>query len=584
MQDRWPTNTQSLAGSLRRALRMLKPAACACGLLLATACSHAPTQKEPAPATEAPQELTASAPEPTPLSAELDDAAFLAEPVEPQSAEEAVALAKAEQNLLNRIRTGFAMQDADHVRVDREIAWFIRHPDYLDRTFRRAERYLYYIVQELEARKMPMELALLPLVESAFNPVAKSRARAVGLWQFIPSTGRRYGLEQNHSYDGRRDIVESTRAALDYLQFLANEFDGDWQQAVAAYNCGEMNVARAVTRNRAKDRPTDFFSLDLPRETRSYVPKLLAIRRIVAEPAKYGLEFGHMANEPYFATVEIDAPVDLGVAAALAGLPKEDLIALNPAYPRAVATQSGPGHILVPSDRAEQLRDGLAKLSPAQRAPKIYYTVRRNDTLSTVAKKLGVSVDELKAANRLKSNVLRVGQELVIERGAAPSFLRAIDSADAELPRMVKQDPSYVPPPIPPLARHTQANVEWHRVRSGETLWAIAKKYGVNIEKLADYNDLGTRTRLRKGQRIAIPPRNSENDAQAATLAANDARGDVERITYVVSAGDTLGNIAAKFRVEVNQLLKWNRLKSANLIKVGQKLVMYVADNRRAGG
>ena len=543
------------------------------------ACSHTPTQT-----------TATSIAAPTSFVIARDDEAInevLRESLEneisePKNAEEAVAAAVSEQNLLNRIRAGFALQDADHVNVDREVAWFVRHPDYLDRTFRRAERYLYFIVEELESRKMPLELALLPLVESAFNPVALSRARAAGLWQFIPSTGRRYGLEQSHSYDGRRDIVESTRAALDYLQFLANEFDGDWYQAIAAYNAGEMNVSRAISRNTARGKPTDFFDLDLPRETRAYVPKLLAIRRIVAEPEKYGLEFGHMANQPYFATIDLDSPVDLGVAAQLAGIPKEDLVALNPAYPRAVTSKDGPGHLLVPVDCVDQLRAGLANLTPEQRVPLISYTVRRGDTLSGIAAKLRVSVGELRSTNKLKSNLLRIGQELVVVRGTVPSstLARAMDPPAVE--RMVSQDPDYVPPPIPPRAPIDTSGADTHRVRSGETLWSIAKHYRVSINSLADYNSLNKHKPLRVGQKLAIPGR--YRGEGTATLAANDARSaTVQRITYTVRSGDSLSRIATMFRVEVRELLNWNKLRSANNIRAGQKLVMYVDDSRRNG-
>ena len=201
-------------------------------------------------------------------------------------------------DLFERMRAGFVLDDVEHVAVEREVRFFASHPEYLDRTFRRGERYLYHIVNEIEARKMPLELALLPVVESAFNPVAYSRARASGLWQFIPGTGRRYDLKQNWYYDGRRDVVAATSAALDYLQFLSKEFDGDWLLAVAAYNCGEANIARALKKNRAAGKPTDFFSLKLPRETRAYVPKLLAMRRIVHDPAAHGLEFAPIANQP----------------------------------------------------------------------------------------------------------------------------------------------------------------------------------------------------------------------------------------------------------------------------------------------
>lgn len=514
----------------------------------------------------------------------LDDASRLgdadSEPAEPKTAEEAVAIAVAEQNLLDRIRAGFAMTDVEHVAIDREVAWFARHDEYLDRTFRRAERYLFFIVEELEARKMPLELALLPLVESAFNPTALSRARAAGLWQFIPSTGRRYGLEQNHRYDGRRDVMESTRAALDYLQFLANEFDGDWQQAVAAYNCGEMNVTRAIARNRAAGRPTDFFSLGLPRETRAYVPKLLAMRRIVAQPEKYGLEFGHIANQPYFAKVEIDAPIDLGVAARLAGLPKQDMIALNPAHQRAIASGDGSGYILVPVERAEQLRAGLAAMqSENERVPKIYYTVHRGDTVASVARKLGVAPNELAAANRIKGTTLRVGQELVIERGQVATRIVAEPVASS---RVVTRDPSYVPPPLPPQQSRQLDLVDRHTVREGETLWSIARKYNVSLQALAAENKLSTKSGIAKGQKLWIP---GTRDAGTATLAANVPSGPtVLRITYVVQGGDTLVRIAKTYRVQVNDLLSWNKLSSANTIKAGQKLVMYVDETNPSGG
>lgn len=508
-----------------------------------------------------------------------EDAA--AEPEEPKTAEEAVAIAVAEQNLLDRIRSGFAMNDADSGAIDREVAWFARNDQYLDRTFRRAERYLFFIVEELEARKMPLELALLPIVESAFNPGALSHARAAGLWQFIPSTGRRYGLEQNHSYDGRRDVMESTRAALDYLQFLANEFDGDWHNAVAAYNCGEANVARAIKRNQAAGRPTDFFHLSLPKETRAYVPKLLAMRRIVAEPEKYGLEFGHIANQPYFAKVELDAPIDLGVAAQLAGLPKEDLVALNPAHQRAIANNDSSNFLLVPVDRAEQLRAGLAAMqSPHERVPKIYYTVHRGDTVSSVSRKLGVSQAELVAANKIKKNTLRVGQELVLERGSTVRMASIAESSSTQ--RVVTRDPSYVPPPLPPRQPREFDLVDRHVVREGETLWSIARKYNVSLKALAAENKLGANSGIAKGQKLWIP---GARDTGTATLAATTpAAATVQRVTYIVRVGDTLARIAKSFRVQVHDLLTWNKLPSANSIKAGQKLVMYVDDAHRSGG
>jgi membrane-bound lytic murein transglycosylase D len=562
------------------------------------ACSHTPSQPQIVEATTEPSanpsiSPVAEAPESSLVlseNTEIDPSATEdVEPAEPKTAEEAVAIAVAEQNLLDRIRAGFAMSDAEHATVDREVAWFARHDEYLDRTFRRAERYLFFIVEELEARKMPLELALLPIVESAFIPTALSRARAAGLWQFIPSTGKRYGLEQNHSYDGRRDVVESTRAALDYLQFLANEFDGDWHLAVAAYNSGEYNVARAIARNRSKGRPTDFFSLDLPRETRAYVPKLLAMRRIVAQPENYGLEFGHIANQPYFAKVELDAPIDLAVAAQLAGLPTEDMIALNPAHQRAVASSDHADFLLVPVDRAEQLRAGLAAMqSPHERVPKIYYTVHRGDTVSSIARKLGVSQAELVAANRIKKNTLRIGQELVITRGASrASAVAATAATTTTLQRVVTRDPNYVPPPLPPREPRAYEPTDRHKVREGETLWSVARKYGVSLNALASENKLSANARLAKGQKLWIPGRETQTarKTEASTLVASTTNPPtVQKITYVVRTGDTLMRIAKAFRVQIKDLLEWNKLSAANAIRAGQKLVMYVDDARRSGG
>jgi membrane-bound lytic murein transglycosylase D len=579
------------------------------------ACSSTPSKPNvQPPATE----QAATAPLAAPVAhdpvadAATNQALAEAPPAAPKNAEEAVASAVAEQDLLNRIRAGFAMSDADNVIIDREVAWFARNPDYLDRTFRRAERYLYFIVEELEARKMPMELALLPIVESAFNPVALSHARAAGLWQFIPSTGKRYGLEQNQQYDGRRDIVESTRAALDYLQWLANEFNGDWQQAVAAYNSGEMNVTRAIARNVAKDKSTDFFSLDLPRETRAYVPKLLALRRIVSEPAKYGLEFGDMANQPFFAKVELEGPIDLGVAAQLAGLPKDELLALNPAYNRAVTNADGPGHILVPVDHAEQLRASLAALLPAQRVPKIYYTVHRGDTIASVARKLGVTQSELTSGNRIQGTALRVGQELVIDRGnshtaatqtnasrkandRAANALRIAATEPLAGPRVVTRDPNYVPPPLPPISRaDTQAGM--HTVRKGETLSSIARKYGVTANDLANENKLSSKQRLTKGRRLWIPQVDDVavvskpvavskpvTTVVSQSSSAAPASSSMQRVSYIVRAGDTLTRIAKMFSVEISQLLAWNKLHSANALVAGQKLVMYVEGSHPGG-
>lgn len=461
-------------------------------------------------------------------------------------------------DLFERIRKGYSLTDVDHAAVDAELRWFVRHPDYLDRTFKRGERYLHHIVGEIEARGMPMELALLPVVESAFNPVAYSRARASGLWQFIPATGRRYGLKQNWYYDGRRDVIASTNAALDYLQFLAEEFSGDWLLAVAAYNCGEARVAGEVRKNLAAGKPTDYFSLKLPRETRAYVPKLLAMRRIVGDPTSHGLAFAPIPNAPYFVKVDVGGQLDLQVAAELADLPKEEMLALNPAFNHWVTDPDGPHHILVPLDRHVRFKDGIATLPPQERVRVVYHRVRRGDTLGGIADKYGVSVAAVKTANRIRGTMIHPGQELMI--AAAPKGMNLQSSA-----QLAAMDET-------PVRRRSSSDK--HVVRRGDTLWSIARTHGVSMDHLANSNGLARNGTLSVGQVLSVPG--------TTRLASTDSSAVAQSTTYVVRTGDSLSRIATKFRVRLSDLLGWNNLTKRSVIKPGQRLVMYVAD-RRAG-
>ena len=456
-------------------------------------------------------------------------------------------------DLFERMRAGFVLEDVDHAAVEREVRWFASHPAYLDRTFKRGERYLYHIVNEIEARKMPLELALLPVVESAFNPVAYSRARASGLWQFIPGTGRRYDLKQNWYYDGRRDVVAATTAALDYLEFLSEEFEGDWLLAVAAYNCGEANIARAVKRNRKAGKPTDFFSLKLPRETRAYVPKLLAMRRIVNDPATHGLEFAPIPDEPYFAPIDVGGQIDLHVAAELAELAPEELLALNPAFNHWVTDPDGPHQLLVPVDRQTRFAEAVAALPPDKRVRVVYHHVRKGDTLGGIADKYGVSIAAIKTSNKIRGTLIRPGQDLLIT--AAPTGMGAATSTTLI------------------AAREPRNTSDKHIVRRGDTLWSIARSHGVTMESIASSNGLSSDDTLAVGQVLQI--------RGTTTLAATDG-GAVETrsTTYVVRRGDTLSRIANKFRVRLSDLLGWNDLSSRSVIKPGQRLVMYVADTR----
>jgi membrane-bound lytic murein transglycosylase D len=320
-------------------------------------------------------------------------------------------------DLFDRVRAGYALPDTRHYAVDREVEWYRSRPDFLDRTFRRGARYLHHIVTEIERRDMPLELALLPVVESAFNPVAYSRSHAAGLWQFIPSTGKHYGLTQNWWIDERRDVLRATDAALNYLQYLHRYFKGDWYLAIAAYNGGEGTVSRAVKRNADAGRATDFFSLDLKAETRDYVPKLLAISRIVADPSAYGLSFAAIPNQPYFDVVDPGKQIHLGEASELAGISRDDMFALNPAFNRMTTPPSGPHRLLLPVERAEPFRLALASGTGAQRVaaaateppPDVRHRVRSGESLTGIARQHGVSVESMRARNGLRGSVIHPG-------------------------------------------------------------------------------------------------------------------------------------------------------------------------------
>lgn len=473
-------------------------------------------------------------------------------------------------DLLDRIRSGYALPDVRHYAVDRELERYRAQPDFLDRTFRRGARYLHYIVEELERRDMPLELALLPVVESAFNPVAYSRSRASGLWQFIPSTGKHYGLKQTWWVDERRDVLLATNAALDYLQYLHRYFDGDWYLAIAAYNGGEGTVSSAVRRNAAAGRPTDLFSLSLRAETRDYVPKLLAIRRLVANPAAYGLQFAPIPNQPYFGVVDPGKQVHLGQAADLAGVSRDDMFALNPAFNRITTPPDGPHRLLLPVERVEPFRTALASQEGAARmaaaaaaeppAP-TRHRVRRGETLSSIARRYDVDVESLRVANGLRGSIIHTGEWLLIPAGGKPT--PALASLEPRRDSVAAAGPQPSGSSVPASRVHV--------VRTGDTLWGVARRYGVSVPELTAANGMTAQTPLSVGARLEIP-----GSGTGAT--------EPTRVTYQVRKGDTLSEIAEKFNVSVRQLMTWNRIRHSTSLRAGQRLVVYADPQLASGG
>lgn len=388
-------------------------------------------------------------------------------------------------DLWNRIRSGFALEPLRDQRVTTHLTWYAQRPEYLNRIVERSRRYLYHIVEEVERRGMPMEIALLPVIESGFNPYARSRAEAGGIWQFIPSTGKHFGLMSNGWYDGRLDILAGTEAALNYLQELHDRF-GDWHLALAAYNCGEGCVAKAVARNRARGKATDFISLPLPTETRHYVPKLLAMRQIVAEPEVYGITLGNIENEPYFVPVSLRYPMEMSLAAKLAEIGMDEMKSLNPAYKRPVIHSSTPLTLLLPADRAERFASKLERHKPSIISVQTYDAVA-GEKLEDIAKWFGTSVQWLRERNPVKTrrDELTRNQTLIVP---AP----ADSETEVERLNLVQ-------------SQRVGERFSDHVVQQGETLQAIARRHRVNPASIMAWNP-NSREGLKPGQVLRIPP------------------------------------------------------------------------------
>ncbi|HEY7930503.1 MAG TPA: LysM peptidoglycan-binding domain-containing protein [Steroidobacteraceae bacterium] len=482
--------------------------------------------------------------------------------------------------LFDRIRAGFMLEDVDEPAIDSQVNWFANHPDFLQRTWSRASLWLYYIVGQLEQRNMPRELALLPVIESAFEPYAYSRARAAGLWQFISDTGRRFGLKQDYWYDGRRDPIEATRAALDYLQALHDEFNGDWLLAIAAYNCGELTVMRAVERNERRGLPTDFWHLKLPTETRGYVPELLAMRRIVATPARYGLTLEGLPNEPYFVQVDTGGQIALKVVAQIANISVDDIYELNPAYQRWATDPTPPYRLLVPADAAEGLQQTLAQLTADQRMDVDHYTVRRHDTVASIARRYGTTPEVIRELNDLSPS----------DRPVIDAQLR-VPSRNIQLPEKVARAALLADSPARRYRRgHRRPRI--HIVHRGDTLYSLAQRLGTDVNTLAELNGMSPDDHLHSGQRLRVgaryslrPTRDTEGSesvssharaGHASGLAASTS-GASRRLSYVVRRGDTLYGIARLLQVTVHDLLAWNGLGGkAHNLRPGQVLVAFV--------
>jgi len=464
-------------------------------------------------------------------------------------------------DLWQRMRDNFSLPDQDNARIKVQRNWYVKHPKYMQRVTERSRRYAWHIQRELEQRGMPAEIALLPIVESAYDPFAYSHGRAAGLWQFIPATGRRFGLKQDWWYDGRRDVVDSTRAALDYLQYLHKRFKGDWLLALAAYNSGEGTVLKAQRRNRKRGKATDFWSLQLPKETRAYVPKLIALKQMVDTPDSYGITLETLPDLPYFEVIDTGGQIDLAVAADLAGMELDALYRLNPGYNQWATAPKGPHRLLIPVEKADNFHRALSQLPPQQRLRWVRHKVKSGQTLSHIAGKYHTTVAALKAANNLRGTSIRAGRHLMV-----PVASQGQNSYQLSARQRLNSKQN----------RARNGHKTRHIVGNGDTFWDLSRQYKVSVRKLASWNGMAPGDTLRVGQKLVVwtkqPSRNSYHPGT-----------QVRPIHYTVRKGDSLSRISSRFRVSVTDLRKWNALPRTGYLQPGQKLKLYVDVTRQAG-
>jgi membrane-bound lytic murein transglycosylase D len=517
------------------------------GLLLVTALAGCATPPSPAPQGDV---AVAATPAIVPAKAQVDVAPptqapdtlqadgqpylFALDPLRPSVIIDADDTS-VRTDLWLRVRAGFAMPDLDNPLVIKWQQWYASRPDYVQRMTERGGRYLFYVVEEIEKRGMPTELALLPFIESAFNPQAMSVASASGMWQFMPATGKDFDLKQNLFRDDRRDVLASTRAALDYLQMLQRQF-GDWQLALAAYNWGQGNVQRAVDRNLKAGLPPSYENLRMPDETRNYVPKLQAVKNIVMAPQAFSITLPVLENHPYFLTVPITKDIDVDVAARLAGVSLDEFQQLNPQMNKPVILAAGTPQVLLPYDNATLFVRNLR----AHQAPLASWTAWVAPTTlkpADVARQVGMSEDQLRSVNRIPPRMLvRVGSTLLVPR--SPHKTADVSEQVADNAMML------LAPDRPPVKR-----VAFKAGKGGDSVAAVARRYRVSAAQVAQWNDVDADARFKPGQIIVVmnpaPARTGKVSAGVAAARPSAPQSAAKRAAAAKPAAKPAAKVAA---------------------------------------
>jgi len=452
-------------------------------------------------------------------------------------------------NLWSDLRRDFKLPEQTNLpAVQKQIHWFIKNEHYFNKLAARAAPYLYYVHQEVKKHGLPGEIALLPMIESGYNPFAYSRAGAAGLWQIMPGTGTGFGLKQNWWYDGRRDIHASTKAALDYLGYLHHFFDEHWLLAIAAYDSGEGTVERALVKNAKLGKSTVFWQLQLPHETRDYVPRLLALAAIIRHPERYPIHLPKIENEPYFAKVALDSQINLNQAAKLAELPLTELYQLNPGYNHWATAPNGPFTLVLPIDKIDTFKANLAELPREKRVSWQRHTVKRGDTLSHIAKHYDSTVKSIKVINKLSDNQIHVGKTLLIPKTREPLHLDKT---------LLKRHAAII--------NHKQVGPQKmiHTVKPGDSLIKISRHYHIKPAAIRFWNHLNSNTKLKTNQQLIL-----------WVSLSRFRQLDKTKRYYQIHPGDTLSHIAKRFKIKLKHLVHKNPNIDPNRLHPGQKILI----------
>lgn len=469
------------------------------------------------------------------------------------------ATSEFERSVWFRLSQGFAFYHLHYnEQIEDEINWFRSNSRFLTEVSDRAAPFIYEILNEIERRQLPLELALLPVIESAYLPTARSPQNAAGLWQFMAPTASSLGLSRDWWYDGRHDPLASTSAALDYLEALYAQFDEDWLLALAAYNAGQGNVQRALTSNEQRNQPLNFWSLSLPRETQRHVPRLIALAYVMADPEANGINLSLIPNEPYLAAYDAGSQIDLNLVAHLAELDPETVYQLNPGYLQWATPPDGPHTIWLPAQQLPLFEQNLAEMGDG-RITWDRYVIQPGDTLSAIARRFNTQVNILQDTNALSGTRIVAGQTLLIPRAyrsgeALPAPNMVLAAANSQ--------------PVPSGS---------YQVRSGDSLWGIANRYRLTVDELTEWNRIAADAVLRPGQQLTLqPPAFAQASAQASMSDNNNAgAADLMATRYEVKAGDSLSRIARQHGVSVNDLTEWNSIRRSSVIRPGQELLIY---------